>query len=44
MKPPVEETLVPVLLYRLYCQDSVVLIWQSIATGEIVHTTLYSYN
>ena len=44
MKTPAEQTCIPVLLYRIYCSDSVVLLWQNFDTGEIVHTILHSYN
>ena len=44
MKPIAEDALVPVLLWRIIAQDSLLVIWASLATGEVVHTTLHSYN
>ena len=35
---------VPVLLIRALCRDSLVMLWVSGATGELVHSTLQSWN
>ena len=44
MKTPAEELLIPLILVRIQCADSLVLIWAGLGTGEIFHTVLHSFN
>ena len=34
----------PLMIMRVRCQDSLIIIWISLTTGDVLSTTLLSYN